>query len=91
MQRPWAKRAASELRVAGHSVEVPGPSSFETLTPQELQIALVVARGATNREAAAELLLSRRTVEHHLVRIYRKLGLHTRSQLARRMAQSGEV
>jgi DNA-binding CsgD family transcriptional regulator/tetratricopeptide (TPR) repeat protein len=88
---PWAKRAASELRVAGHSVDEQGPSSFETLTPQELQIALVVARGATNREAAAELLLSRRTVEHHLVRIYRKLGLHTRSQLVRRMAQSGEL
>src|SRR5205807_2233205 len=63
---PWIKRAAAELRVAGHDVEGPSPSSFESLTAQELQIALVVGRGATNREAAGELLLSRRTVEHHL-------------------------
>jgi DNA-binding NarL/FixJ family response regulator len=88
---PWMARAAGELRVAGHDVEVSGPSGFEGLTPQELQIALVVGRGATNREAAAELLLSRRTVEHHLVRIYRKLGLHSRTQLVRRMAESGEL
>jgi DNA-binding CsgD family transcriptional regulator/type II secretory pathway predicted ATPase ExeA len=88
---PWVKRAAAELRVAGHDVEGPSPSSFESLTPQELQIALVVGRGATNREAAGELLLSRRTVEHHLARIYRKLGLHSRSQLVRRMAEKGEL
>ena len=88
---PWIKRAAAELRVAGHDVEGPSPSSFESLTAQELQIALVVGRGATNREAAGELLLSRRTVEHHLARIYRKLGLHSRSQLVRRMAEKGEL
>jgi DNA-binding CsgD family transcriptional regulator/tetratricopeptide (TPR) repeat protein len=88
---PWVKRTAAELRVAGHDVEIQGPSSFETLTPQELQIALVVGRGATNREAAGELLLSRRTVEHHLVRIYRKLGLHSRSQLVRRVAENSEL
>jgi len=88
---PWVKRAAAELRVAGHDVESAGPSSFESLTPQELQIALVVGRGATNREAAGELMLSRRTVEHHLVRIYRKLGMHSRTQLVRRVAESSEL
>jgi DNA-binding CsgD family transcriptional regulator len=88
---PWVKRTTAELRVAGHDVETTSPSSFESLTPQELQIALVVGRGATNREAAAELLLSRRTVEHHLVRIYRKLGLHSRSQLVRRVAENSEL
>ena len=46
-------------------------------------MATAVAAGATNREAAAELFLSRRTVEHHLGNIYRKLGIHSRMHLVR--------
>lgn len=52
------------------------------LTPQELQIASAVGAGATNREAAASLFVSPKTVENHLSRIYAKLGLRTRTDLA---------
>lgn len=51
------------------------------LTPQEEQIALLVAEGATNRGVARELSLSTKTVEYHLTRVYRKLGLNSRSEL----------
>ena len=54
----------------------------ERLTPQELQIARCVARGATNKEAAADLFLSPKTIETHLTRVYRKLGVRSRSELA---------
>ena len=51
------------------------------LTPQEAEIAALIADGASNREAAAELFLSPKTVEYHLTRVYRKLGIRTRSEL----------
>jgi len=51
-----------------------------------LQIALAVAQGATNREAAAQLFLSPRTVEAHLSRAYRKLGARSRTELVRMFA-----
>lgn len=53
------------------------------MTSQELQIALAVAQGATNREAAAQLFLSPRTVEAHLNSAYRKLGARSRTELVR--------
>src|SRR5262249_23624461 len=58
----------------------------EQLTPHELQIALLVAQGMTNREAAAALFLSPKTIEYHLGQIYRKLDVRGRAQLARLMA-----
>ena len=61
------------------------PAGLEHLTRQELRVALAVAGGASNREAAAALLVSPRTVEAHLSHIYRKLGVHSRSQLALRV------
>jgi DNA-binding NarL/FixJ family response regulator len=64
------------------------PTGFEQLTAQELQVAMAVVAGATNREAAAELFLSRRTVEHHLGNVYRKLGIHSRMHLVRLMTTS---
>ncbi|MFD5868158.1 LuxR C-terminal-related transcriptional regulator [Corynebacterium sp. NPDC060344] len=51
------------------------------LTPQEEEIAALIADGASNREAASELFLSPKTVEYHLTRVYRKLGIRTRSEL----------
>jgi len=69
--RPWAERAASELRATGERIARRAPTAAEQLTPQELQIALTVARGATNREAGAALLLSPKTIEAHLGRVYR--------------------
>ena len=58
---------------------------LQSLTAQELQVALIVARGITNREAAAALFLSPKTVEFHLGNTYRKLGLRSRAELVRRM------
>lgn len=78
----WSERAREELRSCGERVEAPNPSGLADLTPQELQVALVVARGATNREAATELFLSEKTIETHLSRIYRKLAVRSRTELA---------
>ena len=85
--RPWAERARTELRATG------GPAgakrtqaAAEQLTPHELQIAVLVSQGMTNREAAAALFLSPKTIEYHLGQIYRKLDVRGRAQLARLMA-----
>ena len=84
--RPWADQAATQLRATGERVQARvGPGTAQ-LTPQELQVALVVARGATNKEAAAELFLSPKTIEKHLGATYSKLGVRGRSDLARLFA-----
>ncbi len=62
----------------------------DVLTPHELQVALVVAQGATNKEAAAQLFLSSKTVEHHLGAIYRKLDIRSRTDLVRLLAAQRE-
>ena len=54
---------------------------IDLLTPQRLQVALWVSRGATNRETAEALFLSQKTVEFHLSSIYRRLDLHSRGEL----------
>jgi DNA-binding CsgD family transcriptional regulator len=82
---PWAEQARAELRAAGATPRRDVDDSDE-LTPQELRVAFAVARGAKNREVAAELFLSPKTVEFHLGRIYRKLGIHSRTELAARVA-----
>jgi DNA-binding NarL/FixJ family response regulator len=85
--RPWGERAAAELRATGETVRRSrDPTPAEQLTPQELQIALVVAKGATNREAGATLFLSPKTVEFHLGRVYRKLSVRSRTELTRLLA-----
>jgi DNA-binding CsgD family transcriptional regulator len=60
-----------------------------TLTAQELQVALLVAQGASNREVATRLFISPRTVEYHLYKIYPKLGVVSRTDLVRHMATTG--
>ncbi len=87
--RGWAERAAKELAATGITAKTREPSGAETLTPQELQVALTVARGATNREAGTALFLSPKTVESHLSRIYRKLNVRSRTELAHQLS-SGE-
>jgi DNA-binding CsgD family transcriptional regulator len=83
---PWAEQARVELRASGESAPARDTSSsLRSLTPQELQVALVVARGLTNREAAAELFLSPKTVEFHLGNAYRKLRVRSRAELVRRV------
>jgi len=83
--KPWAKRARGELRASGAHVSRRAPGATERLTPQELQVALTVARGATNREAAAALFLSPKTIEFHLRNIYRKMGVRSRTELVARL------
>jgi DNA-binding CsgD family transcriptional regulator len=82
----WAERARSELRATGEKLRRRKAWEDEELTPQELQIALHVARGLTNREVGAALFLSHKTIEFHLGRIYRKLDMQSRAELIRRFA-----
>ena len=89
MRRTWARRAEAELAATGMTSRKGAPSAAERLTPQELQVAMVVADGATNSEAAARLFLSAKTIEYHLSNVYRKLGIRSRSQLARALASAG--
>lgn len=81
---PWAERTRAELRATGERVTAHRLTTGRDvqLTPQELQVALTVADGATNQEAAAALFLSPKTVEYHLSKIYRKAGLSSRDELA---------
>ncbi|MFD4628725.1 ATP-binding protein [Streptomyces sp. NPDC058284] len=88
----WAARVAAELHAAGGTEVRPERAPLQRLTPQELQVALVVGRGLTNHEVAERLFLSVKTVEFHLSNIYRKLdGVHRRAQLVRLLAQASEV
>lgn len=80
---PWAMRALQELAATGEKARKRDVTATRQLTPQELQIALAVAQGSTNREAAAQLFLSPKTVESHLSSAYRKLGARSRTELAR--------
>ncbi|HYL07686.1 MAG TPA: AAA family ATPase [Candidatus Udaeobacter sp.] len=83
---PWAARARAELQATGERSRRRDVATSRQLTPQELQIALVVAGGATNREAAAQLFLSPKTIEAHLSSVYAKLTIRSRSELARAFA-----
>jgi len=88
---PWAERARIELGASGETARRRDPSASDQLTPQELQVALVVGQGATNREAGAALFLSPKTIEAHLGRIYRKLDVRSRTELARMLASEGAL
>ena len=72
---PWSDRAERELRATGQRIRRAQPTLGLELTPQELQVALPVAEGKTNKETAAELFLSPKTVEFHLASVCRKLGV----------------
>jgi DNA-binding CsgD family transcriptional regulator len=76
---PWSARVRTQLEA---NPPTPGASPFEKLTDRELQIAIAVSTGKTSADAATELFLSRRTVEHHLATVYRKLDIRNRTQLA---------
>jgi DNA-binding CsgD family transcriptional regulator/tetratricopeptide (TPR) repeat protein len=79
----WADRARAELEATGITARKRDPSTLDTLTPQELRIARLVAGGASNREVAAQLFLSPKTVEYHLRKVFLKLGVSSRVELAR--------
>lgn len=80
---PWTARAEAELRASGETARRRDPSTLDQLTPQELQIARLVAGGGTNRDIAAQLFVSPRTVEYHLHKVFTKLGISSRTELIR--------
>jgi DNA-binding CsgD family transcriptional regulator len=87
----FAARARAELRATGERARPRGPAAAEVLTPQEEQIARMVAGDLTNREIAARLFISASTVEYHLRKIFRKLGVTSRTQLAPKLHDHEET
>jgi DNA-binding CsgD family transcriptional regulator len=85
--RGWAARARSELAAAGERHETEGDPLNTVLSPQQLEIARLAARGLSNREIGEQLFLSPRTIGSHLYRIFPKLGVTSRVQLARRLGR----
>jgi len=84
--RLWAERAQEELRRIGLRPGAPGQ-----LTESERRVAELAASGLKNREVAAQLFMSPKTVEANLARAYRKLGIHSRAELGARLANVGRA
>jgi DNA-binding CsgD family transcriptional regulator len=82
----WAEQARNELRAAGERPLEMSGKQREALSPQEMQIARLVAQGMSNREIGQKLFLSPRTVGSHLYRIFPKLDITSRGQLAAQLA-----
>jgi DNA-binding CsgD family transcriptional regulator len=80
---PWAERARVELRASGETARKRDPSTVDQLTPQELQIARLVGEGMSNKEVAAQLFLSPRTIDYHLRKVFTKLEITSRTELVR--------
>jgi DNA-binding CsgD family transcriptional regulator len=78
----WSDRARRELRASGESSRRRDPEARDQLTAQELQIAQLAAEGLTNREIGQRLYLSHRTIATHLYRVFPKLGITARTELA---------
>jgi DNA-binding CsgD family transcriptional regulator len=85
--RPWADRAAAELAATGERAHRRKDRSIDLLTPQERQVASLLAAGRTTRQAAAALFLSPKTVEYHLRHVYTKLDINNRADLAGALAE----
>jgi DNA-binding CsgD family transcriptional regulator len=81
----WAQRARAEL-----DRTTVGPRRDSALTPTEQRVAEFAASGMTNRDVAAALFISPKTVEANLTRIYHKLGIHSRAELGQRLGRTPE-
>jgi len=84
----FAERARVELRATGEHARSRSVATTNELTPQEAQVSQLAAEGATNGEIAAQLFISPSTVEYHLHKVFRKLGVKSRTQLARRLLEA---
>jgi DNA-binding CsgD family transcriptional regulator len=78
----FAQRAGGELHATGEKVRKGTVETRYDLTPQESRISELAAQGATNQDIAAQMFISPATVEYHLSKVYRKLGIRSRTQLA---------
>ncbi|MFJ6133719.1 helix-turn-helix transcriptional regulator [Janibacter terrae] len=85
----WAESARVELAATGERVPPRAPTGPDSLTPQELQVCLLLADGRTTREAAAALFLSPKIIEYHLRKAYSKLAIHSRQELGEVLADLG--
>ncbi len=85
--KPWARRAREELRASGEQSRSPVVEAWDDLSPQEAQIASMVAEGLSNREIGERLFISHRTVGSHLYRMFPKLGITSRVELLRLAAE----
>ena len=84
--RLWAEKARAELaRIGGR------PAATGELTETERRIADLVAEGRSNKEVAAALFIAPKTVDTQLSRIYRKVGVHSRMELARHLGGGSEA
>ena len=79
---PWEERARSELRASGETARRRNAASRDMLTAQELQIARLVADGMSNPDVAGQLFLSPRTIDYHLRKVFTKLEITSRAELA---------
>jgi DNA-binding NarL/FixJ family response regulator len=84
----FAGRAAAELRATGEPVLKRTVDSRLGLTPQEARIATLAAQGSTNQAIAEQMFISSATVEYHLWKVYRKLGIKSRTQIANKLLHS---
>ena len=87
--QPWVAITRAELQATGTTPPRTDAADRDELSPRELKIAMLVSEGLTNREVAAALFLSPKTVEHHLSQIYRKTGVPSRRHLSRAMTGLG--
>jgi DNA-binding CsgD family transcriptional regulator len=81
----FAEQAAAELRATGEHARARTPDTEADLTPQEARIADLTAVGASDSEIAAHLFISPSTVDYHLRKVFRKLNVTSRTQLAARL------
>ena len=79
----FAGQAATELRATGERARARTPETAFDLTPREARVAVLAGAGASNTDIAVQLFISPSTVEHHLASVFRKLGITSRTQLAR--------